>query len=120
MFNVGFVLGFVVALAVVGAVARLFGAARLARMFAALAGRPVKISRAVTHQQAVTKSAPLSAAPSAVEADVIAALVNLRATPAAARQATAEAAQYLRRYKVAPAFEPLFKAAVALSKVAAQ
>jgi len=107
MFNAGFVLGFVVALAVVGAVGRLFGAARLARMFGALAGRPVK------NQQAVKKSAPLSAVPTEVEADVIAALVNLKATPAAAQQATAEAAQYLRRYKVAPTFEPLFNAAVA-------
>lgn len=107
MFNLGFVLGFVVALAVVGAVGRMFGAARLARMFGALAGRPVKIP------QGVKKATPLSAAPTAVEADVIAALVNLKATPAAAQRATADAAQYLRRYKVAPGFEPLFNAAVA-------
>jgi ABC-type transporter Mla subunit MlaD len=107
MFNAGFTLGFCVALAVVGAVGRIVGAARLARVFGALAGRPVKIS------QAVKKAAPLSAVPTAVEADVIAALVNLKASGADARRATAEAAQYLRRYKLAPEFDALFNAAVA-------
>lgn len=102
MFNAGFVLGFVVALAVVGIIGRLVGAARLARVFGALAGRRVK------NQQAVKNPAALSAVPTPVEADVIAALVNLKATPAAARRATATAA------KQAPAqFEPLFNAALA-------
>jgi hypothetical protein len=107
MFNAGFTLGFCVALVVVGAVGRIVGAARLARVFGALAGRPVKIP------QAVKKATPLSAVPTAVEADVIAALVNLKASGADARHATAEAAQYLRRYKVAPEFDALFNAAVA-------
>ena len=108
MFNAGFTLGFCVALVVVGAVGRIVGAARLARVFGALAaGRPVK------SPQAVKKSTPLSAVPTAVEADVIAALVNLKASGADARHATAEAAQYLRRYKVAPEFDALFNAAVA-------
>ena len=103
MFNAGFVLGFVVALAVVGIICRLVGAARLARVFGALAGRPVKISRAVK------KSAPLSAVPTAVEADVIAALVNLKAEGAAARRATAAAAE-----RAPQEFEPLFNAALAI------
>ena len=106
MFNAGFVLGFVVALAVVGAAGRLIGAARLARVFGALAGRPRTANRS-------TNAAAPVAMPTAVEADVIAALVNLKATPAAARKATAEAAQYLRRYKVAPEFDALFNAALA-------
>jgi hypothetical protein len=105
MFNAGFVLGFVVALAIVGAAGRLIGAARLARVFGALAGRR-------TVNRSTNAGRPV-AVPTAVEADVIAALVNLKASGAVARQATAEAAQYLRRYKVAPEFDALFNAALA-------
>lgn len=111
MFNAGFVLGFVVALAVVGIIGRLVGAARLARVFGALAGRP----RPRTANRS-TNAAP-AVMPTPVEADVIAALVNLKADGAAARRATAEAAT-----RAPQQFEPLFNAALSIvrgSKVSA-
>lgn len=103
MFNAGFVLGFVVALAVVGIIGRLVGAARLARVFGALAGRP----RPRTAK--CSTSAVPAVMPTAVEADVIAALVNLKAEGAAARRATAAAA-----HRAPQQFEPLFNAALAI------
>lgn len=103
MFQTGFVLGFLVAIALGVAIAGLLGSARLARVFGLLAG-----SR--TAHRSTKRPA---AAVSPVEADVIAALVNLKANGAAARQATADAAQYLRRYKAPETFESLFNAAVA-------
>ena len=105
MFETGFVLGFLAAVAVGVAVAGLVGSARLSRFFGLLAG-----SRTANRS---TKRPAAPAAASPVEADVIAALVNLKANGAAARQATADAAQYLRRYKAPQTFESLFNAAVA-------
>lgn len=99
MFNTGFVLGFVVALAVVGIIGRLVGAARLARVFGAFAGRPVK------NQQAVNVS-PL-------HADVIAALKNLGVPKADAFGATLAASA---RIPAPQAFEPLFRGALALAR----
>ena len=107
MFQTGFVLGFLTAIALGVAIAGLLGSARLARVFGLLAG-----SRTANRstRAAVKGDAP---EPSAIEADVIAALVNLKAGAAQARQATADAAQYLRRYKTPETFESLFNAAVA-------
>lgn len=102
--NAAFVLGFVVALAVVGIIGRLVGAARLARVFGALAGRP----RPRTAKGSTNAARPPAVMPTAVEADVIAALVNLKADGAAARRATATAAQ-----RAPQDFQPLFNAALA-------
>ena len=98
MFQTGFVLGFLAAIAVGVAIGGLLGSARLARVFGLLAGsrtRPAAVANAPE--------------PTTIEADVITALVTLRAPAAAARQATLAAA------RTAPQeFEPLFQAALAL------
>lgn len=103
MFNTGFVLGFMAAIASAVAVGGLLGSARLSRLFALLdASRTANRStRAVAKMEAPE--------PSAIEADVITALVTLKAPAAAARQATLAAS------RTAPQeFEPLFQAALAL------
>jgi hypothetical protein len=108
MFQTGFVLGFMAAIAVGVAIGGLLGSARLARVFGLLAA-----SRTANRSTRATAAASSTPPPSPLEADVIAALVNLKASGAAARQATADAAQYLRRYKAPETFESLFNAAVA-------
>ena len=107
MFQTGFVLGFLAAIAVGVAIGGLLGSARLARVFGLLAGS--RTANRSTRPAAVANAPE----PSAIEADVIAALVNLKAGAAQARQATADAAQYLRRYKTPETFESLFNCAVA-------
>jgi len=102
MFETGFVLGFVAAIAVGIAIGGLLGSARLARVFGLLTAA----SRSANRKR-LTPGATVE--PTAVESDVITALVTLKAPAAAARQATATAA------RTAPQeFEPLFNAALAL------
>ena len=103
MFQTGFVLGFLAAIAVGVAIGGLLGSARLARVFGLLAGS--RTANRSTRPAAVANAPE----PTTIEADVIPALVTLRAPAAAARQATLAAA------RTAPQeFEPLFQAALAL------
>jgi hypothetical protein len=101
MFEFGFSLGFLIALAIIGGLCRLAGARRLARVFGALAGRDHSKAK---HGPPVTP----------VQEDVIQALVSIKAAPGAARRATLAAA-----VDTPPSFEPLFRRALALLKQAA-
>lgn len=97
MFEFGFVIGFIVALAITGAIGWLVGAARIARVAGALTGTGHTRRR----KQPAPPSAPL-------EADVRAALIQMGAPSETARRAAAAAWQA----NPTGEFEPVFRAAL--------
>jgi hypothetical protein len=114
-----FFAGGFVALCAVAGVARLLGAARLGRIFDALAAEPVKTPAAKPARRvvALTEARPGKPPVAAVapftgpESDVISALVNLGVTKKLASQAVASV-----RGRGLDQFEPIFRAAVDATK----
>jgi hypothetical protein len=111
--------GVFVALCVVAGVARLLGAGRLARMFAAIAAEPVKAPAAKPARRlaALTEGQPgkppvAAVAPfTAAESDVVSALVNLGVAKKLAGQAVASI-----RGRGLDQFEGIFRAALDATK----
>jgi hypothetical protein len=101
MFNTGFVLGFMAAIALGVAVAGLLGSARLSRFFGLLAG-----SRTTSRRR---PAADRTTDPTPLQSDVIAALVALKVSRSDAWGATLAASARVST----PEFEPLFRAALA-------
>jgi hypothetical protein len=106
MFEFGFVIGFITALAITGGICWLIGAARIGRVAQALAGGRRRAKSAI--------SAVRVPGVPAVESDVIDALVRMGAPKAAALRALAAA-----RINSPKEFEPLFRSTLATLRKAA-